>query len=86
MMRFYDLDRIVCWECSWGVWEAVRDGSDTCEDGFPRMKFVTRDGKEDTFPSCLEGSGVEEARETIYGCCQPVSPALLAETLGSVSG
>ena len=26
MLRFYDLDRIVCWDASWGVWEAVRDG------------------------------------------------------------
>ena len=30
MMRFYGLDRIVCWDLSWGIWEAVRDGGDTC--------------------------------------------------------
>ena len=27
-----------------GVWEAVRDGGETPADGFPRMKFVVRDG------------------------------------------
>lgn len=86
MMRFYNLDRIVCWDLSWGVWEAVRDGGDVCADGFPRMKFV-RDGMEDMpFPPSVTGEGSEEAREAIYGCCRPVDPALLAESLGGVSG
>ena len=83
MMRFYSLDRIVCWDLSWGIWEAVRDGGETCDDGFPKMKFV-RDGKDDMpFPP---SAGAEEGRETIYGCCRPVSPASLAETLTGVSG
>ena len=85
MLRFYDLDRIVCWDLSWGIWEALRDGGETCEDGFPRMKFVM-DGKEEPFPASVQGDGAEEAREAIYGCCRPVGPALLAETLGGVSG
>ena len=90
MMRFYGLDRIVCWDLSWGVWEAVRDGDETCDDGFPRMKFVAReDGKEDMpFPASVDGSGAEaeEAREAIYGCCRPVGAAPLAETLSKVHG
>ena len=86
MMRFYGLDRIVCWDLSWGIWEAVRDGGETCGDGFPKMKFV-RDGKEDMqFPPSVEGDAAEAAREAIYGCCQPVGPAPLAETLSGVSG
>ena len=88
MLRFYGLDRIVCWDLSWGIWEAQRDDDETCDDGFPRMKFV-RDGKEDMpFPPSVEwdGAEAEQAREAIYDCCQPVGPALLAETLNGVSG
>jgi len=88
MMRFYDLDRIVCWDLSWGVWEAVRDGGETCDDGFPRMKFV-RDGEDDMpFPTSIEGGGeeAEEAKELIYRSCRPVGPASLAETLGASHG
>ena len=87
MVRFYDLDRIVCWDASWGIWEAVRDGGgETCDDGFPRMRFV-RDGKEDTpVPPSVEGDGAEEAREVIYSCCRPVDPGRLANTLAGVSG
>ncbi len=87
MMRFYRLDRIVCWDLSWGVWEAVREeGSEAGDDGFPRMKFVSPEGKNDfvQFPS--DYADVEGARETIYGCCRPVTPAILADTLKGVSG
>ena len=86
MMRFYDLDRIVCWDASWGIWEAVRDGGEACDDGFPKMKFV-KDGKDNVpFPASVEGDGAEKAREAIYGCCRPVGPAYLADTLTGVSG
>ena len=68
MMRLYELDRIVCWDVSWGTWEAVRDGGEACDDGFPRMRFV-REGKADTpFPASVEGAAAEEARQAIYGC------------------
>eukprot|EP00505_MAST-04D_sp_SCG-Rhode-Island_P003364 Stramenopile-MAST_4_protein_3364 len=84
MMRFYDLDRIICWELSWGIWEAVREGS-TGGDGFPNMNFVSPDGakKYTPFPSCVDGA---EAKEIIYDCCKPVTTANLAETLVGVSG
>jgi hypothetical protein len=89
MMRFYNLDRIVCWDLSWGIWEAVRDGDEACDDGFPRMKF-RMEGKEDMkFPPSVKwdaGAEAEEARETIYSCCRPVGPGLLSETLTGVSG
>jgi len=86
MMRFYELDRIVCWDVSWGTWEAVREGGEACDDGFPRMRFV-REGKADTpFPASVEGAAAEEARQAIYGCCRPVGPGHLAETLARVSG
>ena len=89
MMRFYNLDRIVCWDLSWGIWEAVRDGDEACDDGFPRMKF-RMEGKEDVpFPPSVKwdaGAEAEEARETIYSCCRPVGPGLLSETLTGVSG
>ena len=89
MMRFYNLDRIVCWDLSWGIWEAVRDeAAETGDDGFPRMKFV-REGKEDMpFPSSVGGSteAEEGARDSIYECCRSVSPTALAETLVGVSG
>ena len=92
MLRFYGLDRIVCWDLSWGIWEAVRDGTgEAGDDGFPRMKFVVGGGKtEDVpFPASVEGGGAEAeeaARDAIYGCCRPVGPALLAETLRGASG
>ena len=79
MLRFYDLDRIVCWDASWGVWEAVRDGDAPGDDGFPRMRFA--DGA--PFPASVENN---KDRETIYGCGRPVSPELLAETLTGVQG
>jgi len=85
MMRFYNLDRIVCWDLSWGIWEAVRDGGETCDDGFPRMKFIVSDGgKKDSW--AVDGAEDEEAREAIYGCCRPVSPTTLTSTLSGVSG
>ena len=85
MLRFYHLDRIVCWDLSWGVWQAVRDGSgETGDDGFPRMKFV-RDGMEDVpFPASF--AEAEAAREAVYGCCRPVGAVPLAETLRGASG
>jgi len=90
MLRFYDLDRIVCWDLSWGIWEAVRDregGHD--ESGYPAMRLV-RDGKEDDgvpFPSSLKGDDDDDdAMELFYDCARPVSPKALAETLKSVSG
>ena len=94
MMRFYELDRIICWDLSWGIWEAVRDQvGGVCDDGFPRMKFVNSDddddGKHEKFPSSVDtddDDAKKEARETIYRCCRPVSPATLAKTLASVSG
>ena len=94
MLRFYGLDRIVCWDLSWGIWEAVRDdsGGEAAGGGFPAMKFVRREGgKEDhlPFPASFEegsGAGAEAAREAIYDCCRPVSSAALAETLRGVSG
>ena len=84
MMRFYNLDRIICWELSWGIWEAVRDKEGAMgEDGFPKMNFVSLDGNESPFPSSIDGA---EAKEVIYDCCTPVTPANLAETLIGVSG
>ena len=50
------------------------------------MRFV-REGKADTpFPASVEGAAAEEARQAIYGCCRPVGPGHLAETLARVSG
>jgi hypothetical protein len=87
MMRFYELDRIVAWDLSWGVWEAVRDQiGGVGDDGFPRMKFVNPDNeRHENFPSSVD-DGADEAREAIYSCCRPVSPATLAKTLVGVSG
>ena len=34
MMRFYELDKVICWDLTWGIWEATRvDQVD--EAGFP---------------------------------------------------
>ena len=32
MLRFYDLDRVVCWDLSWGIWEASREGPELPSD------------------------------------------------------
>ena len=46
--------------------------------------------KHEKFPSSVDtdddDDAKKEARETIYRCCRPVSPATLAKTLASVSG
>ena len=59
MLRFYQLVHILCWDLSWGMWEAVRvhdsnnsnsnnDGDE--DDGIPKMRLVNYDGngKDDT--------------------------------------
>lgn len=91
MLRFYNLDRIICWDLSWGMWEAVRDNNhndtSTCDvdcDGFPKMMLV-KDGKNDLpFPFSLDDD--ETKKKLLQDYCQPISPRLLAETVTSVSG
>ena len=86
MMRFYNLDRIICWELSWGIWEAVREqGATPGEDGFPKMKFKVPDkeGQYELFPISVDGT---DAKEVIYDCCRPITPESLATTLVGVSG
>jgi hypothetical protein len=68
MLRFYDLDRIVCWDLSWGIWEAVRDRKTRGADGFPNMALV-KDGKDHrSFPSSLDEDG---ALESLYEYSRP---------------
>ena len=86
MMRFYDLDRIVCWDLSWGIWEAVRDGSGLCKDGFPRMRFVKVGKEAMPFPCSFDSAENEEAREIVYSSCQPVDSSKLEQSLSGVSG
>ena len=89
MMRFYDLDKIVCWDLSWGIWEAVRDDGETCDDAWLPEDEV-REGREG-------GRAVPALRRRgwgreIQGCNLRLLPArgprhpALAETLGGVSG
>ena len=41
IMRFYELDKVICWDLTWGVWEATRlDAVD--EDGFPCVAVNAR--------------------------------------------
>ena len=66
MMRFYNLDRIICWELSWGIWEAVRDKEGAMgEDGFPKMNFVSLDGNESPFPSSIDGAEARRSSTTV---------------------
>ena len=85
MLRFYDLDRIVCWDLSWGIWEAVRDGDREArgDDGFPKM-ILLKNGKDDVSFPCSVNE--DEAMELFYDYSRPISPDLLAETLRNVSG
>ena len=53
------------------------------EDGFPKMNFVSLDGRENPFPSYIDGA---EVKEVIYDCCTPVTPANLADTLVAFLG
>jgi hypothetical protein len=34
MMRFYELDKVICWDLTWGIWEATRV-EQVDEAGFP---------------------------------------------------
>jgi len=99
MMRFYNLDRILCWDLSWGMWEAIRvndndsnrDG-DNDDDRIPKMMLVNYGNDKDNgtikthipFPSSVEKDSKDMA--SLYDCCRPISPELLKETLSSVSG
>jgi len=90
MLRFYELDRIVCWDLSWGIWEAIRDtsGDETCdESGDPKMLLV-KDGKANlSFPSSVEDNDDEMATmKLFYDYARPISSKLLKETLTGVSG
>lgn len=94
MLRFYDLDRVVCWDLSWGVWEAVRDRSSDI-DGVP-ITTLRKDGKDKiplpslgfSFDSTGtdDGEDEDEAIQLFYDYARPITPALLADTLKSVSG
>jgi hypothetical protein len=89
MLRFYDLDRIVCWDLSWGVWEAVSESDETSDevaddDGFPKMSLV-KDGMEKLTLRSLDAAD-DCAIERFYEYAQPITPELLAESLKSVSG
>jgi len=91
------LDRILCWDLSWGMWEAVRDDNDNDsnsdgdddDDRIPKMMLVNYgNGNDDTtthipFPSSV---AKEEDMALLYDCTRPISPKLLKETLSSVSG
>ena len=87
--RFYDLDRIVCWDLSWGVWEAVRDDDRDAGDsdnGYPCI-ILSKDGKYKISSPSFDGTDDEdEAIKLFYDYSRPISPTLLAETLKSVSG
>jgi len=101
MARFYNLDRIVCWDLSWGIWEAVVDndnnnnnsnGPNKDGDGFPRMTLLNKDrnngndnGNESLFPAVLDGND-DDAVSSFYDYSRPITPELLATTLKSVSG
>jgi len=85
MMRFYDLDRIICWDLSWGIWEALRNRKMDGDDGFPSMTLVKEGTNGVPFPS-FSGESDEETIQSLYDCCRPISQTLLAETLNSVSG
>jgi len=89
MMRFYDLDRIICWDLSWGVWEAVRDGDRDAGDSDNRYPCMTllKDGKDKISIPSFDGTDDEdEAIKLFYDYSRPISPTLLADTLKSVSG
>ena len=85
MMRFYDLDRIICWDLSWGIWEALRKGEKDNNNGFPSMTLVKEGTNGIPFPS-VSGERDDETIQSLYDCCRPISQRLLAETLESVSG
>ena len=60
--RFYDLDRIVCWDLSWGVWEAVRDDDRDAGDsdnGYPCM-ILSKDGKYKISSPSFDGTDDED--------------------------
>mmetsp|Transcript_44017 Transcript_44017/g.49952 ORF Transcript_44017/g.49952 Transcript_44017/m.49952 type:complete len:602 (+) Transcript_44017:93-1898(+) len=80
MVRFYKLDRIVCWDLSWGIWEAEVDDGE--EDGYPCMKLLKNDDSV-PFPTSLDK---DDDVSTFYDCCQPISSELLAKSLKSVLG
>ena len=90
MLRFYDLDRIVCWDLSWGIWEAVRESDgEIDDDGFPKMSLVKESTDKIPLPSFGGSSDVKEnnkAVQSFYEYCRPISRGLLAETLKSVGG
>lgn len=88
MLRFYDLDRIVCWDLSWGIWEAVRETPRAeDDDGYPKMTLV-KDGKDKIpVPSFDRTDDVDiKDIDLFYDYAQPISQNLLAESLKSVSG
>ena len=86
MLRFYDLDRIVCWDLSWGMWEAIRCNNeeaaagDTTEDGYPQMLFV-KPGRKNV---PLTSSSCDDKVFDEY--CQPISPSALNNSLTNVLG
>mmetsp|Transcript_1235 Transcript_1235/g.1306 ORF Transcript_1235/g.1306 Transcript_1235/m.1306 type:complete len:164 (+) Transcript_1235:53-544(+) len=66
MIRFYNSDRIICWDLRWGLWEAIRDNdssdSDTNDDddSIPKMMIVNYSKYNDianthiSFPSSIK--------------------------------
>ena len=88
MLRFYDLDRIICWDLSWGMWEAIRADTttvagDTSEDGYPPMLFV-KPGRKNVPLTSSSSSSFDD--QVFYDYCQPISTHALHNSLTNVLG
>jgi len=94
MVRFYNLDRIICWDLSWGAWEAVvvnnhdhDTNNNNSDDGFPQMVFINKHNQNSIpFPTFLNTADDDNTLSLFYKCAQPITPQLLTQHLKTVSG
>lgn len=86
MMRFYELDRIICWDLSWGAWEAKRRGEATDGGGFPQMEMLRKlpDQEDEYIPFSVSDDNT--GYSDFHALAQPITTDLLTDMLNDVAG
>ena len=80
LMRFFELDKVICWDLTWGMWEATRQGED--EFGWP---CVTINGTACSLVAAGEDAQLEWS-DKFNALAAPITSQSLREALLESTG